>query len=92
MTIEPDLVTKLADLARLELTPEEEAAFGEQLPAIVSYVSALQAANIETVPTESHPDEAQRTDSIAGRSTPEVVIAQAPVRQDDFWKVDSVKG
>jgi aspartyl-tRNA(Asn)/glutamyl-tRNA(Gln) amidotransferase subunit C len=92
MKIDHELVKKLAHLARLEVSSEEEGVFAEQLPAIVEYVGALQAAELGSVPTESTPDTAQRIDEVHGRSTRESILVQAPVRQDDFWKVDSVKG
>lgn len=92
MKIDHELVKKLAHLARLEVTTEEEGVFAEQIPAIVAYVGALQAAELGSVPAESTLDTAQRVDEVHGRSTRESILAQAPVRQDDFWKVDSVKG
>jgi Asp-tRNA(Asn)/Glu-tRNA(Gln) amidotransferase C subunit len=52
----------------------------------------LQAAALDTVPAEQAEDVALRSDAVHARSTPSDVLAQAPVRQDDFWKVDSVKG
>lgn len=92
MKIDHGLVKKLALLARLDVSDAEEEAFAGQLPAIVEYVGKLQAADLPVLPTEQISDTSQRADGVHQRSTPDTLLAQAPVRQDDFWKVDSVKG
>jgi aspartyl-tRNA(Asn)/glutamyl-tRNA(Gln) amidotransferase subunit C len=44
------LVETLADLARLELAPEEAAQLGAQLETILGYVRSLQGVDVEGVP------------------------------------------
>ena len=42
-------IKHIADLARLELTAEELAQYGEQLSAILSYIDQLQEVEVEGV-------------------------------------------
>ena len=44
------LVDTLADLARLELAPEEAAQLGAQLETILGYIRSLQTVDVEGVP------------------------------------------
>jgi aspartyl-tRNA(Asn)/glutamyl-tRNA(Gln) amidotransferase subunit C len=47
LTIEE--IKHIADLARLELTEEELAKYGEQLSAVLSYIDQLQEVDVEGV-------------------------------------------
>ncbi len=49
MTISRDDVRHCAELARLALSPEEEALFEEQLGRILEYVAQLQTVDVEGV-------------------------------------------
>jgi aspartyl-tRNA(Asn)/glutamyl-tRNA(Gln) amidotransferase subunit C len=42
-------IKHIADLARLELTPEEEKKYGEQLSAVLDYVDKLSEVNTDKV-------------------------------------------
>jgi glutamyl-tRNA(Gln) and/or aspartyl-tRNA(Asn) amidotransferase, C subunit len=42
-------IKHIANLARLELTPEEETKYGEQLSAILNYVDKLSEVNTDNV-------------------------------------------
>lgn len=45
-----ELVDTLADLARLELPPEEAAQLGAQLETILGYIRSLQSVDVDGVP------------------------------------------
>ena len=47
MAISIEQVKKIAELARLELTSEEETKYQKQLSAILDYVGQLQELNVE---------------------------------------------
>ena len=44
------LVTELAQLARVELAPEDAQTFGAQLETILGYIRGLQAVEVEGIP------------------------------------------
>ncbi len=90
MKIDPELVVKLAKLARLDLDPEEQAAFATQIPKILAYVGSLQSVKIEPVATESPATTLGRPDVVELSPAVESMVAQAPARDGRFWKVDSV--
>ena len=91
MKIDHKLVEKLAQLSRLNLTPEEMSAFEKQLPPIVDYVGQLQSVELEEVPPTVAAPTTMRTDSVATRGEPKDILDRAPKTQDGFWKVDSVR-
>jgi aspartyl-tRNA(Asn)/glutamyl-tRNA(Gln) amidotransferase subunit C len=51
----PDVVRRIAALARLELTPEEVELFSRQLGDILNYVDELRAIDTTGVEPTSHP-------------------------------------
>ena len=61
MSLDKDQVQQIAQLARLELKPEEHAELVEKLSKIVDFVAHLSAADTEGVMPLAHPlDVAQR--------------------------------
>ena len=54
MSLSPDEVRKVAELARLELSEAELATMARQLSAIVDYVNQLQAVNTDGVEPLAH--------------------------------------
>ena len=53
--ISPDQITRIADLARIELTPEELVAMQHQLNGILQMVEAMNSVQTEGVEPMSHP-------------------------------------
>jgi aspartyl-tRNA(Asn)/glutamyl-tRNA(Gln) amidotransferase subunit C len=51
----PDDVARIAQLARLALTPEELDLFARQLAGILAYAEQLQEVDTTGVPPTSHP-------------------------------------
>jgi len=54
MKITPEEISHVADLARLQLSPEEVKAMAEQLGAILSYVAKLNELDTEGIPPMTH--------------------------------------
>ena len=89
LTIEE--VRKIAALARLRFTPEEEALFVGQLGKIVDYIDQLQryesASEMEAV--QGAPEAEDRERDCIPR---EQFLANAPAAMDGFLLVPEVKG
>ena len=56
-TLPPDEVARIAELARLALTPEEQALYAGQLARILEYARQLDALPTEGVPPMARVDE-----------------------------------
>jgi aspartyl-tRNA(Asn)/glutamyl-tRNA(Gln) amidotransferase subunit C len=52
-----DIIEQIADLALLELTPEEKETFSKQLSSILSYFKKLNKLDTEDVEPTRHPIE-----------------------------------
>jgi aspartyl-tRNA(Asn)/glutamyl-tRNA(Gln) amidotransferase subunit C len=86
-------VRRIAALARLELTPEEEDRFAEQLSAILSYVEQLEALDVSGVEPMTHAlAEAPtlRDDAALPCLPPEEALANAPERDGTFFVVPRI--
>lgn len=91
MKIDHELVQKLAQLSRLDLTADELATFEQQLPPIVDYVGQLQSVRLEEVPPNVLEPTTMRPDVAVLRGDAKEILGHAPAAQDGFWKVDSVR-
>jgi aspartyl-tRNA(Asn)/glutamyl-tRNA(Gln) amidotransferase subunit C len=90
MAISPDEVRHVAQLARLTLTDEELARFGDQLSAILEAVGKVSELDLADVPPTAHPldlvnvwaeDEPRPCLSV------EEALANAPDRDNGFFRV-----
>ena len=83
-------VLHVARLARLELTDEEVGRFQEQLSDILEVVSKVSELDLSDVPPTAHPLEianAWAEDEPRPCLTLDEVFANAPDREDDYFKV-----
>ena len=90
-------VEKIAELARLELTPAEIDSFTRQLGSILSYVETLNELDTTGVLPMSHcqtGDEVQamRDDIVLPSIGQDAATASAPDREAGFFKVPRVIG
>jgi aspartyl-tRNA(Asn)/glutamyl-tRNA(Gln) amidotransferase subunit C len=88
-----DQVRHVARLARLELSPAEEQSLQSDLSAILAYVDKLNQLNTEEVePTTQvgEPGTPMREDEITNRPAPEEMLANAPARSRNFFKVPKI--
>jgi aspartyl-tRNA(Asn)/glutamyl-tRNA(Gln) amidotransferase subunit C len=88
-------VRRIAALARLELSPDEERTFADQLSAILSYVAQLEELDVSGVEPMTHAlarDEAPalRDDAVAPSLPFERVLANAPEREGTCFKVPRI--
>jgi aspartyl-tRNA(Asn)/glutamyl-tRNA(Gln) amidotransferase subunit C len=86
-------VRHVAVLARLELTAEEETVFAEQLGKIVEYIALLDEADTAAVePTASvvETENLLRDDQVLNRPQVERMLANAPERDGDHFKVPKI--
>ncbi|MAV90697.1 MAG: Asp-tRNA(Asn)/Glu-tRNA(Gln) amidotransferase GatCAB subunit C [Bdellovibrionaceae bacterium] len=93
--ISKEQILKIAKLARLNLTPEEEASFSPQFSAILDYFEQMSEVDTSDVlpmitPTEMefHWREDQAKDWNMGKE----VIEQAPEKSGNLFKVPPVVG
>lgn len=91
--IDRDQVQKVAHLARLQLSPEEEAAFTTQLSSILEYFEQLSELDTENVPPTTHAVELSniaRPDTLDPFPGREALLQAAPDRDDDFFRVPQI--
>jgi aspartyl-tRNA(Asn)/glutamyl-tRNA(Gln) amidotransferase subunit C len=91
--IDLEQVRKVALLARLELSAEEEEQFTGQLSGILDYVEQLKELNTDDVEPTTRAIELQnitRTDSLKSFGDRAVMLDCAPDREDDFFKVPKI--
>ncbi len=86
-------VRKVAKLARLELTEREVEEFTSQLGAILDYVNKMNALNTEAVEPLAHClpiSNCLREDNRSASLSTEQALANAPDRDEDFFKVPKI--
>lgn len=88
-------VRHVAHLARLELTEAEEQQLTQQLGSILAYVEQLQELDTEGIEPTFHAVEMPtltRPDQVQTWEDPELILAGAPERADQFFKVPRILG
>ena len=96
-TFTPADIVRVAELARLELTADEQALYARQLSEILAFARQVQGIDTRDVPPTSHPTGATgllRDDVASGSLAREEVLAQAPEadRAAGLFKVPRVLG
>ncbi len=95
MSLSLDEVRRIARLARLRLSPEEEASFAGQLSAILDHVAQLAELDVTGVEPMTHAlaagdPVALREDAVLPCLPPEAALANAPAREGTCFKVPRV--
>jgi|SRR5215813_1771358 len=92
-------VQKIAELARLELTPDETELFTEQLSSIIKHVEKLNEVDTEGVEPMSHCEfvetdceYAKRGDSVRPCLGQKLALENAPDSEAGYFKVPRVIG
>ncbi|HLW70615.1 MAG TPA: Asp-tRNA(Asn)/Glu-tRNA(Gln) amidotransferase subunit GatC [Candidatus Binataceae bacterium] len=86
-------VRHVARLARLELAPEEEGALQNDLSAILTYVDKLNQLDTSAIPPTAQVGEIgvpMRADEVLNAPAAEPMLANAPARQDHFFRVPKI--
>ncbi len=90
----PDIdVTRTANLARLELSPEETVRFHEQLQHVVNYMALLEEVDVSDIEPTAHAVpvfDVMREDVARPGFTADEALANAPRRVGDQFHVPKV--
>jgi len=92
-TIDEAQVRKVAKLARLELSEEEVAEFTGQLSAILGYVDKMDELDTDAVEPLAHSlpvSNVLRDDRAVDSLGPQAALANAPVRDEQFFLVPKI--
>lgn len=96
MSISIDEVKRVAALARLSLSPEEEQKYTEQLSAILDYVAKLQELDLESAENvaemDGHTIAELRPDSKDKGRYQEEILKLSPTKRDNYFAVPAVFG
>jgi aspartyl-tRNA(Asn)/glutamyl-tRNA(Gln) amidotransferase subunit C len=93
MALTLEEVRHIAELARLELTAEEEARYREQLSAILDYAARLSQIDTSAIPPTAtvlplhaplRPDEARAS------APREEILANAPAAEEGMFRIPPV--
>lgn len=93
MTIDREQVAKVAHLARLELSPEEEEKFTAQLGEILDYFEQLNELNTAEVPPMTRAIEMSnitRPDQWEPYAQRDSILSSAPEQEGDYFKVPKI--
>ncbi|MEK3668839.1 Asp-tRNA(Asn)/Glu-tRNA(Gln) amidotransferase subunit GatC [Paenibacillus sp. FSL R10-2771] len=93
MSITVKDVQHVAKLARLQLSPEEEATFTEQMNAILQYAEKLNELGTENVEPTTHVlqvSNVMRDDVVKESLSQEAALLNAPEDEDGHFKVPAV--
>lgn len=93
MELSRDQVQKIAMLARLELTEEEETRLARQLGQILEYIETLQEIDTTDVAPTAHivdSENPMREDRVTNAPQADAMLANAPERDGDHFKVPKI--
>jgi aspartyl-tRNA(Asn)/glutamyl-tRNA(Gln) amidotransferase subunit C len=91
--IDIEQVKKVAHLARLNITPEEERQLTTQLSSILEYVEQLSELDTENVPPTTRAIDTSnitRPDELNPFPHKNDLLGQAPAQEGDFFKVPKI--
>ena len=91
--IDREQVHKVAHLARLELTDEEEIEFTSQLGSILDYfeqLSELDTSQVKPTTRALEVTNVTRLDELHSFADREAILAGAPEQEGDFFKVPKI--
>ena len=91
--IDETQVRRVAKLARLELDDQEVSQFSGQLSAIVEYIEKLNELDTDNVEPLAHclPVHNVLREDIPGQSlSNDQALANAPAREDEYFKVPKI--
>ena len=95
MPLTKEQVEHIAVLARLKLSPEETEKFAHELAVILEYVDQLKSVNTDKVEPKDQFISAEnvfRSDQVRPSLSREQALANAPDRDDEFFRVPKVIG
>jgi aspartyl-tRNA(Asn)/glutamyl-tRNA(Gln) amidotransferase subunit C len=93
MKLSREEVQRVAVLARLRLTPEEQSSLTEELDRILGYMDKLNQLDTADVDLFSHTANITNTlreDQVTNRPNADALLANAPDRDGTFFKVPKI--
>jgi aspartyl-tRNA(Asn)/glutamyl-tRNA(Gln) amidotransferase subunit C len=93
MKLSREEVQRIALLARLRLTPEEQSSLTEELDRILGYMDKLNQLDTADVDLFSHTANITNTlreDQVTNRPNADALLANAPDRDGTFFKVPKI--
>jgi aspartyl-tRNA(Asn)/glutamyl-tRNA(Gln) amidotransferase subunit C len=93
MKINRDLLDKMAHLARLEVKEEDAEKMMADMSALVTWVEKLNEVDtqgVEPLTTMSHEINALRNDEVSAHLPHQEVLKNAPVKNEDYFRVPKV--
>jgi aspartyl-tRNA(Asn)/glutamyl-tRNA(Gln) amidotransferase subunit C len=93
MKLTREEVQRVAMLARLRLTPEDEERLTEQLDNILHYVeklNQLDTSGIEPFTHAAHIANPMREDAITNEPNADALLANAPAQESHFFQVPKI--
>ncbi len=93
MKIDREQVKKVAHLARLEITPEEEQQFTTQLSSILEYFEQLSELDTDEVAPTTRAIETSnitRPDELKPFPDKEDLLKEAPQQEGEYFKVPQI--
>jgi aspartyl-tRNA(Asn)/glutamyl-tRNA(Gln) amidotransferase subunit C len=93
MKLSREEIQRVAMLARLRLTAEEEERFTEQLDKILQYMDKLNQLDTSEVQPLAHAVDivnALREDKVTNRPNVDALLANAPARDETFFRVPKI--
>lgn len=93
MSITLDVVERTAQLARLALQEDEKERLVEQLSSILDQIAVIAEVDTSAIPPTAQVvalHNVTRPDEVTPSLPPDTVLANAPAREGDFFKVRAV--
>ncbi len=93
MKLSREEVQRVAVLARLRLTPEEQSSLTDELDRILGYMDKLNQLDTADVDLFSHAvniTNTLREDQVTNRPNADALLANAPDRDGTFFKVPKI--
>lgn len=91
--IDEKTIEHIAKLARLKVTPEEAAEYGAQLSKVLAHfqhIEKIPTEGVEPLVTPSEIEYYARPDEVKIETTPEEMLANAPDKAGNLFKVPPV--
>lgn len=95
VALSPDDVARLAELARIDLTPEELTRLAPQLDVIIESIAHVSTVATDDIEPTSHPlplVNVFRPDEVQPSLPVAAALAMAPAAEDDRFRVPRILG
>ena len=93
MIVNDELVDQLAHLARLEIKPEEKESIKKDLQKMIAFIEKLNeidTTGVEPLLFMSDEINVLREDTVEGSISREKALQNAPLKDEEFFKVPKV--